>query len=533
MNATELFLLLFGSICVLGIVAERLKIALPIAFVIGGVALGFIPEFSDFTIPPQYILFIFLPPLLMEAAYFTSIRDFRLSIVSILQLALGLVVVTMLAVCLVAQALIPGMTFALGCVLGAIISPPDAVAATSLVRNHKIPKKIVDILEGESLVNDATGLVLYGFAVIAVTTGSFSLAEASVDFIYMALGGCAIGLLCGWFFIRMFNFIRQPSIEILSTFLVPYAAYLIAESVHASGVLSVVIMGLYVAWHAPQIFRPDFRIPAHSIWRMVVFVFNALVFLLIGVKVPGLFTTFSGQQLWSLSCNALIITLVAVVVRMVWVFTFAYGTRYFFRSMRERDPYPAWQNVFLVGWLSMRGVVSLATALALPLTVVSGDAFPLRDEILFLTLAVILITLIGQGLTLPFLLRKLPLSFNPRLAYEEWFARQHATKQALARLHEVSQAREIHPRALNRVRGYYEDRLTLLGDGPNTPLPGLQDEDDLPKASPIVQQEHQLWQEVLKMEQESIQDLRRGFHIGDNVMHALLSEIDLLASSFK
>ena len=533
MNATELFLLLFASICLLGILAERLKLALPIAFVIGGVILGFIPEFADITIPPQYILFIFLPPLLMEAAYFTSIRDFRLSIISILQLAIGLVTVTMLVVGLVAQALIPGMTFALGCVLGAIISPPDAVAATSLVRGQTIPKKIVDILEGESLVNDATGLVLYGFAVLAVTTGSFSLATASIDFIFMAISGCAIGLLCGWIFIHAFRFIRQPSIEILSTFLMPYAAYLIAESVHASGVLAVVIMGLYVAWHAPKIFRADFRIPSNSIWKMVVFVFNALVFLLIGIKVPSLFATFSEHQLWSLCYDALVITFVAIVVRMVWVFTFAYGTRYFFAGIRVRDPYPAWQNVFLVGWLGMRGVVSLATALALPLTVISGKEFPLRDEILFLTLAVILITLIGQGLTLPLLLRMLPLSFNPRLAYEEWFARHHATKQALARLHEVAESKEIHPRALNRVRGYYEDRLVLLGDGPNTPLPGRQDDDHPPKASPIVQQEHELWQEVLKMEQTSIQDLRRGFHIGDNVMHTLLSEIDLLASSFK
>ena len=532
MNAMQLFLLLFGSICVIGILAERLKLALPIAFVLGGMALGCIEGFANFTIPPQYILFIFLPPLLMEAAYFTSLRDFRMSIIPILQLALGLVVATMLGVGFVAQALIPGMTFSLGCVLGAIISPPDAVAATSLVRNHTIPKRIVDILEGESLVNDATGLVLYGFAVIAVTTGSFSLPKASLDFVFMAVAGCVIGLFCGWLFITLFRFIRQPSVEILSTFLMPYLAYLLAESVHASGVLSVVIMGLYIAWHAPTIFRSDFRIPATSIWKMVVFVFNALVFLLIGIKVPSLFTNFSEQELWSLSYDAIVLTMVAIIIRMIWVFLFAYGTRFFFPGLRARDPYPAWQNVFLIGWLGMRGVVSLATALALPLSIMDGSAFPLRDEILFLTLAVILLTLVGQGLTLPLLLRRLPLSFNPQLAYEEWYARHHATKQALSRLHEVIGVREIHPRAFNRVRGYYEDRLALLGDGPNTRLAGTQD-DDLQKASPIVQQEHELWQDVLKIEQKAIQDLRSGFHISDNVMHDLLREIDLLASSFK
>lgn len=532
MTPMLIFVIVFFSLCVLGILAERLRVAMPIAFVLGGVGLGLIPEISAISIPPQYILFIFLPPLLMEAAYFTSIRDFRQALRPILQLALGLVVATVLVVGLVVDALIPGMTFALGCVLGAIISPPDAVAATSLVRHLPIPKKIVDILEGESLVNDATGLVIYGFAVAAVTTGVFSLPAASVQFFYMASVGIAIGLGAGIAFIKLFPFIKQPSIEILSTFLIPYFAYMAAETVHASGVLAVVAAGLYITWHAPKIFHSSFRVPADSIWKMVVFVMNALVFLLIGIKAPALFSHFSETEIWNLLWYALVITLVIIVVRVAWVFALVYGTRFVMPRIRTKDPYPKWQNVFVVGWIGMRGVVSLATALAIPMTILDGTAFPMRDEILFITLAVIFYTLIGQGLTLPLLLRRLPLSFNPKLAQEEWYARHHATKQALARLHELEETHEIHPRALTRVRGYYEDKLELLGDGPNTPInPNAPDE--LPAESPIVKQEHVLWQELLIREQKAIHDLRKGFHIGDDVMHELLREIDALASRFK
>lgn len=246
MHATVVFLLAFAAVCLLGMLAHRLRLAAPIAFVIGGVGLGFVPEIAAFDIPPHYILFIFLPPLLMEAAYFTSVRDFKQSLRPILQLAIGLVLATMFAVGFVAKALVPGMTFALGCVLGAIISPPDAVAATAMLREQPIPKRIVHIIEGESLVNDATGLVVYGFAVAAVVSGTFSLPEASFAFAKMALGGCVFGIAGGWAFIRLFPLIREPSVEILATFFVPFAVYAGAEMLHVSGVLAVVIAGLYV-----------------------------------------------------------------------------------------------------------------------------------------------------------------------------------------------------------------------------------------------------------------------------------------------
>ena len=531
MNATEWFLLLFAALCLIAVLAERARLAMPIAFVLGGIALGLIPGFPDINIPPQYILFIFLPPLLMEAAYFTSLREFRFSLQPILQLAVGLVAATILAVGYIAEKMIPGMTFALGCVLGAIISPPDAIAATSTIRYLHVPKRIVSILEGESLVNDATGLVLYGFAVLAVSTGHFSVSAAFGNFLWMVAAGAAIGFGCGYTLIKLFPRIRQPSVEILSTFLMPYLGYTLAETVHASGVLAVVIGGLYTAWHAPKVFHSTFRLTANAIWKMTVFIMNALVFLLIGTKVPVLLNNFSGDKVLQLLEYAAVITLTALVVRMFWVFVVGYGTRFLMPTLRKKDPYPAWQNVFMVGWVGMRGVVSLATALALPLSVADGGAFPMRDEILFITLAVIIFTLVGQGLTLPALLKRLPLVFNSRVALEDWYARQHAAKQALRRLQEFSDEKNIHPPALVRIKSFYEDRLASLGDGPNTPI--MSNVAPLPNTHPIIAQEHLLWQEALRTEQESILALRSAFQIGDDVMHELLREIDLLSSRFQ
>lgn len=532
MTAAALFLLVFSTIFVLATLAARLNLTFPIVFLLGGIALAaMMPDIGNLAIPPHYILFLFLPPLLMESAYFTSLRDFRASIVPILQLAVVLVLVTVITTGLVAEHLIPGMSFAVGAVLGAIISPPDAVAATAMLRSSRIPKRIVTILEGESLVNDASALVLYALAVGAVMTGHFSLQEASYDFLWMAAGGVATGLVIAYAYLKFFPFIREPSIEILSTFLLPYLAYAMAESIEASGVLAVVAGGLYVAWNSPQLFSSEFRLPAKAIWKMAVFVLNALVFLLIGLKVPGIVMASSSMKLLSLVGYAVIICASTLLVRIVWVFISAYGTPLLIPALRNKDADPPWQNVFMVAWTGMRGVVSLATALALPYTLSDGTPFPFRDELLFITLCVILITLVGQGLTLPFVLRKLPLRFNPRLAYEDWYARVYTARQAISRLHEVAAQEGIPSSAFTRILSFYEDRIAILGDGPNTPLaaqeiPGTQEH-------PLVRAEHNLWKVVLKTEEEAILSLRRSYHIGDDVMHELLQDVDLLAHRFK
>jgi len=530
MNGTEVFLIFLVTICVVAYLAKRVGVAYPIAFVVAGMALAVIPGFPAFEIPPDVLLLIFLPPLLSEAAYFTSLRDLKANIRPILQLALGLVVASCVAVAYAIVWADPALGLGLGFVLGAIISPPDAVAAVSVTRNVKIPRRVMTILEGESLVNDATGLVLYKFAVAAVVTGSFSLAQASMQFTWMVASGIFIGWVTGWLYMRIFPRIQEMSVEILSTFLMPYAAYLLAESVHGSGVLAVVAGGLTIGWYAPERFTPVFRIPAQAVWKMVSFVLNGLVFLLIGLYFPRLLHNLSAYSATDLAQLVVILSVVAIGVRIIWVYTLSYGLRFFIPAMRRKDPYPPWQNVFIVAWTGMRGVVSLATALALPLTIADGSAFPHRDLIIFLAFTFILVTLILQGLSLPWISRKLSLIYDATLLQEQWDARKEAVERALEKLNELRQDPSIQSAALERIHSHYNDRMLSLGDGPNTPL----NSNEAPTAQnhPLVVMESRLWKDVLEAERMAVVCLRQNFKISDDVMHEILRDIDLLHNHY-
>jgi len=434
MNTTEIFLILLVVLCFVAYIAQRINVANPIAFVLAGIGLGLIPAFGNFVFPPELILLIFLPPLLTSAAYFTSLRDFKANKRPIMQLAVGLVVFTCVVVAVTMHWLEPEISIAAGFVLGAIIAAPDAVAAVSMTKNTSLPRRVMTILEGESLVNDATGLVMYQFAVAAVVTGAFSLMGASMHFLWMVLSGIALGWLTGWLYMNIFPRIREMSVEILSTFLAPYAVYIAAESMHSSGVLAVVAFGLTVGWYAPKVFKPVFRVPAEAIWKMVIFVMEGLVFLLIGLHFPGLLGRLKDYDTGTLLTLGIAISLMSVATRFVWVFAVAYGTRLLFSSIRAKDPYPAWQNVFVIGWVGVRGVVALATALAVPLTIADGTPFPHRDLILFLAFCVILFTLIFQGLTLPWLLKRVRMVYHEdtRAAQEHWIARKIAAETARA-----------------------------------------------------------------------------------------------------
>jgi Na+/H+ antiporter len=526
----SILLIILTAICVCALLAHRLKVAPPIAFLLGGLALALVPDMPKVHIDPEYMLLIFLPPILMEAAFFTSFRDFRDNLQQILLLAIGLVMMTSIAVAVTTVALVPGATWALGFVLGAIVSPPDAAAATAALRNIIIPKRVKSILEGESLVNDATGIVLYKFALAAMVVGGFSVADASLSFLFKAAGGLAVGVVVAFIFIRMFRYLVDPSVEILSTFIPPYAAYIIAESFHMSGVLGVVSAGLMIGWHAPSLFTPRMRLSAEAIWHMVVFFLNSLAFLLIGLQLPELVVRLDVMNNPSLITMALAVCVASVAMRFIWVFLMAYGLRRFMPSHLRLKYYPAWQNIFVVAWTGMRGVVTLALAFALPLTLPSGEAFPQRDLIIFLSTSVIIFTLILQGLTLPWLTRTLRLSFEPRRMKEEWHARVAGAKQALARLEELERMEDIHTPALLRIREHYTERLESLGDGPNTPL----SPDNAPTlmSHPLLQAENRLWAEVLRRERETLVSLRRNYAIGDDVMNDILRELDLLASRF-
>lgn len=524
-------LIILTGVCLCALAANRLKLAPPIAFLLGGIALALVPGMPAVSIDPEYMLLIFLPPILMEAAFFTSIRDFRSQMRAILLLAVGLVIVTSAATAFVVTQLMPGASIALGFVLGAIISPPDAAAATGALKGIALPKRVISILEGESLVNDATGIVIYKFAIGAVLAGTFSMMEATTQLGVIAVGGIVIGLVVAYAFVALYPYLRDPSVEILTTFLPPYAAFMIAESFHVSGVLAVVAAGLYIGWHAPRLFSPRTRIPAEAVWKMVVFFLNALAFLLIGLQLPALVERLDVANNLPLLWLTLALCVVAVLVRFAWVYTMAYGLRGLINRVRTtQEEYPSWQNVFVIGWTGMRGVVTLALALALPLTLPDGSPFPHRDEIVFISTGVIVFTLVLQGISLPWLMRKLTLSFDPRRMQEEWFARVEAAKRAVARLDEMAADDTVHMPALARIREHYSERLQSLGDGPNTPL----DADHAPglMSHPLLMAENRLWAEVLGRERETLLDLRRRYLLSDDTLYDILREMDLLAARF-
>jgi CPA1 family monovalent cation:H+ antiporter len=531
MNGAEIFLILLLSVCIVAYLAQRMNMAQPIAFVVAGIALASIPDFPSFEIPPEMLLLIFLPPLLSEAAYFTSLRDFMANKRPILQMAISLVLATCVGVAFTVNWLMPEISLALGFVLGAIISPPDAVAAVAVTKKVSLPKKLTVLLEGESLINDATGLVLYKFAVAAVVTGAFSMLDASLNFLWMCTSGLFLGWLLGWLYIKIFPKIKDIAVEILSTLLIPYASYLLAESVHGSGVLAVVATGIVISWHGPRIFPPAFRIPAQAVWRMTTFVLNGLVFLLIGMYFPGILKGLSAYDVYDLVTLSIAVPLVAILIRFAWIFGITYIPLLFTSCEATKKSCPSWQNLFIVAWTGMRGVVSLATALALPTVLADGwTSFPHRDLIIFLAFDVILVTLVLQGLSLPWLINKLSLVYDGHIFQEQWLAKKEAAETAMRRLEELQQDGNLHAAALERIVSHYKDRLESLGDGPNTPL-NLADSKSQ-EHHPLIASENHIWKEVLSAERRAVVCLRQTFTIGDEVMHEILRDIDLLHNRF-
>ena len=532
MEPTQILIVL-TAICVCALLAHKLRVAPPIAFLLGGLGLALMPNMPQVSINPDYMLLIFLPPILMEAAFFTSLRDFRANMRPILLLAIGLVIMTSVGVAGVMVGLMPGVSWSLGFVLGAIVSPPDAAAATAALRGVRVPKRVTSILEGESLVNDATGIVLYKFAVAAVMMGSFSITEASTEFLWKCSGGLVIGLAVAYVFIRTFRYLLDPSLEILATLLPAFAAYILAEMVHASGILAVVSAGMMIGWHAPTLFNPRMRISMDAIWHTGVFFLNSVAFMLIGLQLPALLDRLNIDDHPMLLALALAVCVTCVAIRFIWVFLMSYGLRALMPANLRHQYYPAWQNVFVIAWTGMRGVVTLALALALPEYLRDGvTPFPHRDLIIFLGTSMIIFTLVIQGLSLPWLTRTLTLSFDHKRKKEEWHARRACAEQAVARLDELEAKGDanVHLPALVRIRDHLKERIESLGDGPHSPLnPGR--EVSL-KNHPLLQAENRIWAEVLRRERMTVINMRRAYTIGDDVMNDLLREMDLLASRF-
>lgn len=525
MNPLESFLGVLLFALIVAIIAKRLDQPYPIALVVGGLLLAFVPGLPEVHLDPDLVFFLLLPPILTEAAYFTSWRDFWRWRRAIFMLAFGLVAATSAAVAAVCVYFLPGMTWATGFVLGAIVSPPDAAAATSVLRSMRLPRQIVQIIEGESLVNDAAGLTVYRFAVAAIVTGVFSWKQAALTFLWIALGGTAIGIVLGIGFVKIFPRLKDPEVEVLSTFMLSYISYFVAEGVHASGVLACVASGLILGWKAPELFSASTRIRGTAVWQIAIFLINVIIFTLIGLQLPDVLRGLQDYPWEWLATWSVAVAGAVILIRLIWVFPGAFITRWFSEKIRCSERPPSMAGVAVVGWTGLRGVVSLAAALALPHETATGLPFPYRNLLLFLTFVVILATLLVQGLTLRPLVRLLRLPDDRSSEEEQLTARIHATERVLERITEIEENSRTPEVVLQRVRGFYEDRITELRA--TLEIEKGTEEPEKPEEFQSIA-EQKIWWELAHVEREAILSLRRSRKIGDEALHEIEREIDLL-----
>ena len=521
----EFVVALLVAVAGIAFLAQRLTLPLPILLVLGGLGIGLVPGLPHLRLEPNLVFLIFLPPLLYPAAVMTSWRDFRANLRPILLLAIGLVLFTTCIVGWLAPQFIAGLPLASAFVLGAIISPPDAVAATAITERLQVPRRIVTVLDGESLVNDATALVAYQLGVAAVMTGGFSMPHAVGQFVVIGAGGVLLGLLIGWVSTAVTARLDDPAIQITVSVLTPFAAYLLGEAAHVSGVLAVVTAGLYFGWRAPDIIDSRMRLRAYPFWEMIVFLLNGFIFILIGLQLPQILAGVAGENWTELWHDAVGISVLVIGLRIVWVFAVTYLPRYASRRMRLGDPLPGWKNVIIVAWTGMRGVVSLAAALALPELTDEQKPFPGRNLILFFTFIIILATLVLQGLSLPLIIRRLGIVGDGGAEREEREARLKANEAAMARLAELAETSEVLPEAHGRLVEEYRDRIRQLevcemaaGEGePGGPLIGFE----------------RLQREALLVERQTIIRLRNERVINDQVMRRIERDLDLAEAQLK
>ena len=519
MHQAEVIAVLLMMMAALVVIAKKIELPYPVMLVLGGLAVSFIPRLPQVKLDPNLVLFFFLPALLYPAALFTSWRDFRRNLRAILLLAIGLVLITMVAVAWVAHTLIPSLPWAAAFALGAIVSPPDAIAATAVIRRLSVPHRIQAILESESLVNDATALVALQFAIAAMMTGTFSLSHASLRFVLVGAGGIGFGLLVGFLMRAVQRRLDDPPVQITVSLLTPFLAYLPAERLHVSGVLATVAAGMYLGWHSPVIVKARYRLQAFAFWEMIGFLLNGFIFIVIGLQLPGILHAMNGESLLTLIYDAVLICIAVVVARIVWVIPGVYLPRLLSKGIRAREPKPRWQNVALVCWAGMRGVISLAAAFALPFTLPNGRPFPGRNYILFFTFCVILATLVGQGLTLPFLIRKLGIKDDGATDEEERAARLAANEAAIAFLENECLRDGASPEILRRLRAEYDDRIAQLQR--------CKGEDGNRSGAVATPQYQQLQQQALSRERETIIQLRNKHVINDEALRRIQRDLDL------
>jgi Na+/H+ antiporter len=532
----EIILGLLLAVAALATVATRLGVPYPILLVLGGSVLGLVPGLPPVELDPELVFLLFLPPLLYVSALFTSWRDFRVNIRPISLLAVGLVLMTTFVVAAVVHTVI-GLPWAAAFVLGAIVSPTDAIAATTVAQRLGVPRRIVTILEGESLVNDATGIVAYRVAVAAVVTGAFSIWEAGLQFVVGAAGGVAVGFAVGWLVVWARRHLSEdPSVQNIVSLLTPFVAYLAAEELphslwkllhelfgvpgdlYFSGVLAVVTTGLYLGRKGPYIISSGTRLQGYATWELITFLLNGLIFILIGLQLDSVVEGLDEYTAGQIISYAVLVSLTVILVRMIWVFPATYVPRWASRRIRGRDPSPPWRSVSVIAWTGMRGVISLAAALALPFQTAAGVPFPDRNLIIFLTFCVILATLVVQGLSLPVLIRTLGLEDDHIGDKEETHGRIRIAEAALERLDELVDEDWVREDTAERIRGLYtyrRNRFASRFEG---------DTDGVEERSASYQR---LMVELLGAQRLRLVTMRDEGSIGDEVMHRIERDLDL------
>jgi CPA1 family monovalent cation:H+ antiporter len=520
-SEAEVFLAgLFVLVAGLNVVALRLSLPYPIVLVIGGLIVGAIPGIPDITLNPDLVLVIFLPPLLYSAGVFADLQALRSNLRPILLLSIGLVLATTGVVAVLAHELL-GLSWALSFALGAIVSPTDPVAATAIMRGLGVPRRLVDVIEGESLVNDASALVVYRVAVSAAVGGSFSASHAALELVGAAVGGIAIGAVVGYALVSIRRHIDDTTTQLTVSLLSGYAAFIPADLVGASGVLAVVTTGLLVGWHAPVLISPQTRLESNAMWRILIFLLNATLFMLIGLQLPVILDGVEGRSAAELAGYSAAVVGAVLATRMVWSFTVVYIIRALDRRPQLRARRTSWRYRLISSWSGMRGAVSLAAALALPLHTDAGAPLPDRDLILFITFALILVTIVGQGLTLPWLIRRLGVREDGAdIEHEEIRARLVAAEAALRCLDEVEGEGWAREDTIERMRGLYRFRQRRF----KVRAGKIDDEDGIEDRSLAYQR---LIHAVSTAQREAVVQLRNNGDISSDVMHKLERELDL------
>jgi CPA1 family monovalent cation:H+ antiporter len=517
----QTLVLLLVAIAAVGVVAKRSNIPPAILLVLTGVLLAVVPGLPAVRLAPELVLLLVLPPLIYSSAVAMSWREFRFNLRPISLLAIGCVVFTTVAAAAATHWLL-GLSWQVGFVLGAIVSPPDAVAPLAIARRMQLPRRILVILEGEGLANDATALILYRFAVVTVSAGAFSFGKAAGEFALIIAGELLWGVAVGWLMLRVRRWVADAQIEILLSILTPYAAYWPPQHLGGSGVLATVVAGLYVSWNGLSIITATTRLQGIFFWDVLVYLIEGIVFLVTGLQARTLIMGLGAYSFPMLAGSAAVVSVVVILARFVWIFPSTYLPRRLIPAIARKDPAPPWQWPFVLGFTGVRGIVSLAAALAIPFTMDDGRPFPDRDLILFLTFSVILVTLVGQGLTLPAVIRALGLAKAGERELqvdrrEELLARRSAIEAATERLDQLIAERGLPDDVVQRFRAKHSDRLRHFERGRE------QGESQEYRTAPADEIEFAL----IAAERERINDLYRRGTLKDEVRRRLERELDL------